>query len=146
MAVAITLWEAYLIETPLAKGMSASTLLGYLQKNDSQSIHSFDDTFDYADLISAYKKNPTKIEEAIQSGYTIKFVSIYGIKRLLHLKFGLGEGKDYEMKKDKLIGIPLNEEQLGIFKELLSPNWHVSSKEMGRDSYLVDVLHITTVN
>ncbi len=145
MAVSITLWEAYLIETPLAKGMSSSTLLGHVKQGNSQAINSFDNTFDYSDLIEAYQKDPEKIEEAIHSGYTIKFVSINGIKRLLHLKFNLEEGKDYAMEDEKLTNILLDEKQFKVFKKILSPNWHVDRTQMEQGYYNVNVAHLTTV-
>lgn len=147
MTAAITLWEAYLIETPLAKGLDADRLLAYVVAGDRKELNAFDDTFDYDDLIESYKKDPETIETAIKSGYTVKFISIHGIKRLVRLKFGLIENEDYVVQnEEKLIGIPLNEEQLHMLKEFLSPQWHVDVNEEKQGSYEVNVAHVINVN
>lgn len=142
---AITLMEAYLLETPLSKGMSKQELISLIEQGNSEKLNSFDDTFDYANLINAYEKSPSTIKNAINSGYTIKFISINGINRIIQLKFGLKEGIDYELRLDKVIGIPLTKEELSTFKQILSPQWHIITHEKDKDAYEVDVLHQTLV-
>lgn len=147
MTVAITLMESYMIETLLAKGMSKSELIANIQNQDSANLNAYDDTFDYAELIAASKKEPKRIEQAIQTGYTIKYISKFGINRLLQLKFGLQEGTDYRMDDAKFFGISLNEEQFNEFTTLLSAHWHIVNQEKNaQGKYQFDILHATEYN
>src|SRR5699024_5252681 len=123
MTVALTLMEAYLIETPLAKGMNKEVLLNHLQAGEADALDEFVGQFDYEDLVQAYRNKKEVITNAIQSGYKIKFVSIDGIRRLLELKFDLNAETDFKMHEDKVIGIPLKEAQFLEFENMLSSNW-----------------------
>ncbi|MUK88875.1 hypothetical protein GMD78_10770 [Ornithinibacillus sp. L9] len=143
MTPAISLWESYMVETLLAKGMSSSTLISYLQNEDSKALNDFDDTFDYAELIQASNKANATIIEAIQSDYRIKYVSKFGIKKLLDLKFSLQEGTNYRMEDAKFYDIPLNEDQLETLEKMFEPHWKFINKRQTESGYLVDLLHVT---
>ena len=143
MTVAITLMEAYLIETPLAAGMSKESLLKHLQQGEAETLNKFVGQLDYHELIEGFHEREAVITEAIQSGYTIKFVSIAGIERLLELKFNIYGGKDFEVHENMVIGIPFNNAQLTDFEKMLSPNWKVYTTEREEGTYKVNVVHNT---
>lgn len=142
---ALSQWNAFMVETLFAKGMSVETLLHNLKNKDAETLNAYDQTFDYNDLVQAATQSPDQIEKAIQSGYTIKFVSNFGIKRLLHLKYGLEEGTDYKMAEARFDDLYVSETQLQEFKAMLSPNWKLFS-EKNNDRYAVTIIHATQVD
>lgn len=125
MTVKISLWEAYLIETLRSNGMPTVELIDHLKQENKQALTAFDDTFDYSELVDIYKEDPNRIEQAINLGYQVKFVTQPGVKRLLQLKFGFEEGKDFNLENNIFVNLRLTEEQLTIFKQILSPNWEI---------------------
>lgn len=140
MTVRISMWEAYLIETIHSKGMPNSEVLTHVKNGDSEALNSFDDTFDYGDLVEAYKKDSATIEEALLSGYKVKFVTKPGVKRLIGLKFGFEEGVDYQIIDDKFVNLRFNQDQLANFETMLSPNWQIIHKDNeDSDKHVVDV-------
>lgn len=143
MITSITLMEAYLIETPQSKGMRPGKLLEHLRASNVEGLQKIDDEMAYEDLLVAYEVDPERITKAILTGYTIKFVSLYGIERLLRLKFNLVAGTDYTMHEDSIAGILLQKSELTILEEVLSPNWRVKYKKSANGRYKVDVLHQT---
>lgn len=144
MTASITLMEAYMIETLLQKGMEVPTIIKKLKKGDVEDLNTFDGSFDYDDLLQAYHKDPENMKQAIEGDYKIKFISVYGIKQLLQLKYDLNEEKDYKREGNKFLFIPLDEVQLKSFHTLLSPHWkieRVGNNEAGKQK--VHVLHMT---
>lgn len=143
MTAAITLMEAYLIETPISKGMKPERLLKHVRAGDVAEIQAVDEKLSYEDLHAAYEADPERLTAAMTTGYTIKFVSLTGIERLARLKFGLAAGNDYTIQEDRIIGMPLSENELAALKQILSPNWHVCSEKTVGGQYQVDILHQT---
>lgn len=132
MVARISMWEAYLIETIQNKGMDKTTLLNHLQNAQAAKLNDFDSTFDYGDLLEAYQADEKRISEAIKEDYQVKFITQPGIKRLMHIKFDLEEGKDYQTEEGLFSNIPFTQEQLTTFKTMLSANWLI--KETSQDS------------
>lgn len=126
---ALSLWEAYQVETLRSKGLDNDTLLQALKEKDLKALVKVDDSFDYQDLIDAADGNMETFQQAIQSGYTIKYLSIYGIKNLLKLKYDLEAGKDYEMSETQFDGLDLNKDQISEFQTLASSQWRVVEQQ-----------------
>ncbi|WP_042143636.1 hypothetical protein [Paucisalibacillus sp. EB02] len=147
MTASISLWETYLIETLRSKGMSSANLLEHLKNEDSKGLNELDDSYDYTELISASKKDFSNLEQAITSDYTIKYVSVYGIKNLLGLKFGLHEGQDYQMEDTKFYGVSLPSGQVKTLETMLIHQWRlVNRKTINQDLIQVDIVHKTEIS
>lgn len=142
---ALSQWEAFMVETLLAKGMSQQTLIQHIQNEDADALNAYDQTFNYSDLIQTAQKAPEILLEAIETGYTIKFVSNFGIKRLLGLKFGFEDGIDYHMSESRFDKLTLTENQLHVFQPMLSPNWKLFSEKNKQDKYEVAIIHATAI-
>ncbi|WP_054707258.1 hypothetical protein [Bacillus sp. JCM 19041] len=142
---ALSQWEAFMVETLLAKGMSKQTLIQHIKNEDANALNAFDQTFNYSDLIQTAQKIPKTLLEAVETGYTIKFVSNFGIKRLLGLKFGFEDGVDYHMSETRFNGLTLSENQLHVFQQMLSPNWKLFSEKNKQEKYDVAIIHATAV-
>lgn len=121
-------------------------LVELLKNEDTEALNTFDQTFDYNDLVQASTENAIQIQQAIRTGYRIKFVSNFGIKRLLRLKYGLVEGTDYKMTESRFDGITLTQEQLQEFTSMLSPNWNIFSEQTEDKSVRIRILHATLDN
>lgn len=143
MAASITLMEAYMIETLLAGGMEKADLIQAIKNGDIDTILDIDDSFDYLAFIKEAEENPDRIEQAIQSGYTIKYISVYGIERLLKIKFNLDSGTDYSIEDNTFLNIILKQEDFTAFETMLSPNWNISHKRAADSEVTFDVVHKT---
>lgn len=143
MAVSISLMEAYMIETLLAAGMEKTNLIHAIKNNDIDAILEMDDSFDYLAFIKDVKDNPERIEQAIQFGYTIKYISVYGIERLLKIKFDLESKKDYLIEDNKFINVKLKQEEFAAFETMLSPNWNITNQRKTDSEITFDIVHKT---
>lgn len=143
MTASVTLMEAYMIETLLAAGMSKADLIEAVKTEDIEAILEVDDSYDYLALIHDAKEKPHQIEEAIESGYTIKFISVYGIERLLKIKFGLDSGTDYTMEENSFSNLTLKQDDFLLFEKMLSPNWVIHNKNTTDSAVTFDVIHKT---
>lgn len=140
MIATVSLMEAYLIESPLAKGMERQTLLTYVHQEKTEKLNEYVGRFEYNDLIEAYNKNPQNITSAILFGYQVKFVTLGGVKNLLGMKFALEEEKDFAVEEDRVLNIPLTKEQFTVVEEMLSSNWELQSTAASNGSFLVNIL------
>lgn len=131
---ALSLWEAYQLETLRSKGLTDETLLTALKEKDLKILTDTDDSYDYKELIEAAEDNEDSFQEAVQSGYRVKFLSIYGIKNLLKLKYNLESDNDYTMSDNHFEGLLLTREQISEFQTLASSQWQVleETDENGR--------------
>ncbi|WP_416147273.1 hypothetical protein ACM26V_13705 [Salipaludibacillus sp. HK11] len=125
MTVAISQWDAFMIETLVSKGTSREELLEYVIKEDINTLANIDQSFDYNDLIQSVKKNETVYKIAMLEGYTIKFLTKLGVKKILSLKFNLEEGRDYQLAENNFESLILTNKQLRQLRTLLSTNWTV---------------------
>lgn len=140
LVATVSLMVAYLIESPLAKGMERQTLLTYVQQEKAAELNEYVGRFEYKDLIEAYNKNPQNIKSAILSGYHVKFVTLGGVKNLLGMKFALEEEKDFEVVDDKVLDIPLTKAQFAVVEEMLSSNWELESTADSNGGFSVNIL------
>lgn len=143
MAASLTLMEAYMVETLLAAGMTKSELVHAIKTADIDAILEKDDSFDYLKFIQEVKDNPERIEQAILSGYRIKFMSVYGIERILNIKFNLESGKDYTLEEHRFLGIELSPDGFASFENMLSPNWVITNKKENDSNITFDIVHKT---
>lgn len=143
---ALSLWEAYQLETLRSRGLDDSTLLTALEEKNKNTFTEIDDSFDYQELIDAAEGQLDEFKEALYSGYTIKFLTKFGIKNLLKLKYGLDAEKDYSMQDNRFDHLTLNDTQLEEVRLLVSPYWHVFKEEKEDTTYNVSIKHDTIVN
>ena len=139
MIPSITLWEAYLIESLRSKGMDNKSLPRFIEKSDIKALNDFDHTFDHTELIVT--NNSTSIKLAIEANYKVKFISINGIKNLMGMKFGLKEGKDFQMTETNFHDVSLSNEQMKILHTMISPLWLMVNVRSELSNNIVDIVH-----
>lgn len=140
---ALSLWEAYQLETLRSNGLDNTSLLTALEKKDQKTFLEIDDSFDYEDLLAAADGQLDLFKEALHSGYRIKFLTKFGIKNLVKLKYGLEANKDYTMEDTRFDNLYLSKNQLEEVRLLVSPHWHVFEKKDEKGSFVVTIKHET---
>jgi len=113
-----------LLERAKGYGFSESRLLAILNQRDHTAFPnehneqiSWNVLFDYA----AEHRFP--IARALREGYTFKFITIRGLKRLLAFKFNRHPGTDYVEEEGKITGLTLTRFETDALRSLLSPQW-----------------------
>lgn len=121
----ISQMDAFLIETVRANGVSNQGLWQQVKEGDVNDWEIFNSKLDFTGLVNLYQRGPEVFSSILVDGYTLKFVTIKGIQKLLKLKFDIEADTDSQQTEYGLASIPLTKEQLAEFKEMLSPNWIV---------------------
>lgn len=119
----ISLPVVYKIETVRSNGVSNQELLAKVESGDVSSWSEYNSNFDFNELVELYKQDPEQFKSIIENGYTVKFVTLPGVKNILKLKFGLLEDQDYTSTEKGITGLRVNEEQYAVLKQMLSKNW-----------------------
>lgn len=145
MTIPLSQWEAFMIETLRHSGVSGEYIMRGLKENDVSQLQAFDTTFDYQDLLTSWTADSERIKEAIINGYQVKFLSVYGIKRLLKLMFSLEDSENYTLEENQFVDVPLADQQLDTVRTLLSPNWSITNVLEDGDKNLVTITHATAL-
>ena len=145
MTIPLSQWEAFMIETLRHSGVSGEDIMRGLKENDVSQFKAFDTTFDYQDLLTSWTADSERIKEAIINGYQVKFLSVYGIKRLLKLMFSLEDPENYTVEENQFVKVPLADQQLDTVRTLLSPNWSITNVLEDGDKNLVTITHATAL-
>ena len=145
MTIPLSQWEAFMVETLRHNGVSGEDIIKGLQENDVTRFQSYDTTFDYEDLHVSWTDDSERIEKAITDGYQVKFLSVYGIKRLLKLMFSLEEPADYTLEEQQFVQVPLTNQQATTVRTLLSPNWSITDVSEVDDKQMLTITHATAI-
>lgn len=121
--MAISLMEAYIIETLKAHPYTYEEVAGYLQQGNLE-IFSKDYDYDFTLLQKLYTTDEVAFKDAYTERYTVKYVTIYGVLRLLRMKFGIVEG--ITQHETSVTGIEVNAEVEEEIRYMLSSNWKVT--------------------
>ncbi|MEW9674603.1 hypothetical protein ABRT01_00180 [Lentibacillus sp. L22] len=143
----ITQMDAFLIETIRANGISNQELLEKVKQGNVSEWKNFNPHFDFTRLVDLYQQDTEALSCILNDGYTLKFVTIKGIQRLLRLKFGMEADKDYRHTENGLSGISVTEKQLAVINDMLSPNWtiHVDATS-DKINYEISILQTYALN
>ncbi|WP_225743274.1 hypothetical protein [Marinilactibacillus sp. Marseille-P9653] len=144
MTPIISLMDAYMIETLLAKGVEKETLKQAIQEHTAEQFKKIDNSFDYAELNQAVIGKEDLYQEAVENGYAISYLTIVGLKNLLRMKFGFEEDADYKAYERKIENLIVTPTELKALTKLVGKIWTV--KETNRtdaNSIEVSVLHIS---
>ena|SRR5690625_1664004 len=123
--IKVSLPIAYMIESLRHNGVSDQELLKQVEKKDISSWESFNLNFDFNELIKLSEKNPHDFNSIIHDGYSVKFLTINGLKNLLWLKFHKKESQDYHLNNYGISTLTLNKQQYLTLQQLLSSNWNI---------------------
>ncbi|MBS4220645.1 hypothetical protein KHA96_20315 [Bacillus sp. FJAT-49711] len=135
--IKISLPTAFMLETLRANGVTGDQILKQINKNDISPWRKMDETFDFTELVKLANTNEKDFESIIKNGYSIKFMTINGLKNLLRLKFNKIQDQDYVQSEKGILDLALNEQELATMKQMLSKNCtiHVYEKKIRIDFY-----------
>ncbi|MBD7944136.1 hypothetical protein H9650_08395 [Psychrobacillus sp. Sa2BUA9] len=121
----LTMKEAVLLEVLRSNGVSNKELI------DNLESHSWEDLYsnEYQTLLNVYVQNKPQFKELLENGYSVKFITINGLKNLLKMKFEKIEDQDYKINNHTIELLELNPQQLSTLRQLLSINWVVEEYE-----------------
>ncbi|WP_067839706.1 hypothetical protein [Amphibacillus sediminis] len=110
--IRLNLMQAGQLEQLRYQRMSDLDILTHIQQNP-----------DSASELS--KLDQETILQCLNHGYTIKFVTINGLKKLLQLKFQFEEGTDFSVTEKGIAQLKLTTKQVHEVEQLLSTNWKI---------------------
>lgn len=126
---------ALLIEAAIAGGVSGDQFLEVIRTKNMEALRhigkeekSWSNFFEYAE------ENWDSIVSAINSGYTIKFLTIRGLTNLIRTKFSLQENKDFVMG-ESFIDLKLTQEQLDFLLARIPLQWKFTKQDNNRYNY-----------
>lgn len=125
----ITLMEAYLIETLRQNGIDDAEILQKVKGKDVESFKHLHEKFDFTGLYALDEEGI--LEDVLEEGYQIKYLTFTGLVNILRMKFNKHEGVDYEAKEYTIVNLNLSDEETKTLKQLVSDNWKVSKTDAG---------------
>ncbi|MEO4055191.1 hypothetical protein [Solibacillus sp. CAU 1738] len=118
----ISMMEAFIIE-------SLKTKYDYEQVEqqlNTRDLSLFKDfNVDLTLIQKLYDNNPTELKEAYTNTYTVKFLTINGLKNILRLRYGLNE-ENYDVQEFGLYGITVDTDTEKAISSILSSNWKIT--------------------
>lgn len=121
----LSLPTVYKIETVRSKGVSNEELLAKVEAGDISSWSEYNSNFDFNELVELYNHDPEAFKSILEDGYSVKFVTLPGLKNLLKLKYDMLEERDYQPTETGISGLQVDENQYAAIKQMLSKNWKI---------------------
>lgn len=119
--------DAYMIETLRHHNLSDDELLTRLEKKDITFSEEIKFDFDVNELLKLYEQNPITFKSILLDGYTIKFVTLNGLKNLLKIKFDKVDERDYKLLDNRISHLTIEENAYPVLKQMLSQNWKIQN-------------------
>lgn len=132
-----------MIETLRNHNLSDEELLIRLEKKDNAFFKEIKSNFDFNELLKLYEQNPIAFKSILLDGYTIKFITINGLKNLLKIKFDKIAERDYKLLDNGISHLTIEENSYPILKQMLSQNWiiqNLTEKNSGDFTRLISIL------
>lgn len=133
--VKLSMPVALLIEAAIAGGVSGDQFVEVIRTKNMEALRhigkeekSWSNFFEYAE------ENWDTIVSAINSGYTIKFLTIRGLTNLIRTKFSLQENKDFVMG-ETFIDLTLTQDQLDFLLARIPLQWKFTKQDNDRYNY-----------
>ena len=119
----ISMMDAYMIETLRSHGTSNEEMTTLLETKDISDWKKKHNKFDFTELISLYEQDKQAFQSILQDGYTIKFLTINGLKNLLKMKFDKIAERDYQISGTGIQHLEIEVQSFPTLEQFLSINW-----------------------
>lgn len=121
MVAEITLMEVYLIEILRKNNVQDDNILKKIRGRRAEEFAQYHADFDFSLL---YHLDESGIlEDVLQKGYRVKFLTFTGLINVLEIKFGKIEGVDFEIDNFKVKNLHMDEKDNDVLRTMLSRNW-----------------------
>ena len=135
----ISMMDAYMIESLRSNGILNEQIVNTLENKNIEAWENITPKFDYQELIELYHQDTTAFKSALQEGYTIKFLTMNGLKNLLKMKYDKIAERDYLITDNGIQQLKINEGDLQSLQQLLSINWKLKESLNTIDSTVKEV-------
>lgn len=144
----ISMMDAFLIETLRSNRVSNDDILTKLEQNDLRTWENEYPNNRFSALITLFKEDKTKFKSILLDGYSVKFITMNGLKNLLKLKYDKIAERDYQLHENGMDFLDVDEQQLSSLKQLLSINWIIQEQPRENNkptSKLVNIVAAVTI-
>lgn len=123
MTITISQAEAYQIERIAQSGLGREQTAKLIEAGEWRVIQ---DSYPKADP-EMLQSQQNKLTSALKEGYSISFPTFNGVRNLLHLRFGLEEGKDYTVEDKTVQGLKTDEDTVATLRTMFEPLWKIEA-------------------
>lgn len=116
-----------MIEKLRHHNLSDDELLSRFEKKDIIFFEEIKFDFDVNELLKLYEQSPITFKSILLDGYTIKFVTLNGLKNLLKIKFDKVDERDYKLLDNGISHLIIEENAYPVLKQMLSQNWKIQN-------------------
>lgn len=133
----INLMQAYELDKLSKLDLSDEEILRALRAGDVSALQEQVPNYEFSETMALYKEGEQQFLDALHGHYRIKYVTLPGIQRLLHLRFRLEEGKEYQLLETGIQHLTCDEETVTKLQQMLSTNWSLTKQADGAYSVFV---------
>lgn len=133
----INLMQAYELDKLSKLDFTDEEILRTLQTGDVSVWQEQVPNYEFSETMALYQEGEQIFIDALHGNYSIKYVTLPGIKRLLYIRFQLEEGKDYQLLETGIQHLTCDEDVIAKLQHMLSTNWSLAKQVDGTYSIFV---------
>ena len=127
----INLMQAYELDKLLKLGICDEEILQTLRTGEVSSWCTKEPNYEFQESLALFQEGEHQFLDALHGNYRIKYVTLPGIKRLLHLRFQLEETKDFQLAETGIQNLVCDEAIISKLLSMLSTNWKITQQMDG---------------
>ncbi|GAA3347971.1 hypothetical protein ACQKEY_01690 [Lysinibacillus fusiformis] len=124
----INLMQAYELDKLSKLNFSDEEILRALREGDVSAWQEQVPNYEFSETMALFQDGEQEFLDALHGHYRIKYVTLPGIQRLLHLRFNLEEGIDYQLLETGIQHLMCDEETVTKLQQMLSTNWSLTKQ------------------
>ncbi len=124
----INLMQAYELDKLSKLNFSDEEILCALRAGDVSAWQEQVPNYEFSETMALFQGGEQGFLDALHGHYRIKYVTLPGIQRLLHLRFNLEEGVDYQLLENGIQHLMCDEETVTKLQQMLSTNWSLTKQ------------------
>jgi len=122
----INLMQAYELDKLSKLDLTVEEILQSLRTGDVSSWCNLEPNYEFNETLALYQEGEQSFLDAYHGNYRIKYVTLPGIQRLLHLRFQLEEMKNFQLEDTGINNLCCDEEVILKIQNMLSVNWKLT--------------------
>lgn len=127
----INLMQAYELDKLSKLGISDKEILQTLRTGEVSSWCTKEPNYEFKETLALYHEGEQQFLDALHGNYRIKYVTLPGIQRLLHLRFQLEETKDFRLAEAGIQDLVCDKAIISKLLTMLSTNWKITQQMDG---------------
>ncbi len=124
----INLMQAYELDKLSKLGLTDEEILQTLRTGDVSSWRNLEPKYEFNETLALYKEGEQTFLDAFHGNYRIKYVTLPGIQRLLHLRYELEATKNFDVEDTGIKNLSCDEEIISKIQNMLSINWKLTKQ------------------